>query len=62
MSRHTVVTSISIDPDLREQSRPMLESLNLGLSQYIDMALRQLVVQRRVPFLMEAPAEPADAS
>lgn len=49
-------TTIRYDEAVRDQAAPLLESMGISLNTYLNMALRQLVVQRRVPF--EVKGEP----
>lgn len=66
MPRTAKITTISVDPELRDEAKKRLKAMGFGLSQYCNMAMRQLVVQNKIPFDIEAPAEladkPADAS
>lgn len=43
-------TTIRYDEAVRDQAAPLLESMGISLNTYLNMALHQLVVQRRIPF------------
>ena len=53
----TVATTVRMDEDLKAQATSILDSIGLGLNSYINLAIRQLVNQRRVPFELVAPAD-----
>lgn len=53
-------TTIRYDESTREQATPLLDSIGLSINSYLNLALRQLVIQKRVPFTIYASAsEPA---
>ena len=43
-------TSISIDTDVKERALPILNELGLDLSTTVEMLLRQVIRERRLPF------------
>lgn len=53
----TSATTIRTDDAVKAQAIEVLNSIGLGLNAYINLALRQLVNQRRIPFDIVAPAE-----
>lgn len=56
-------TTIRIDESLKSQATDILDSIGLGLNAYLNLALRQLVNQRRIPFeLKAAPETPNEAT
>lgn len=46
----TAVTTIRLNDDVKRRSLPMLESLGISLSTYVNMALVQLCRQGKIPF------------
>ena len=46
----TAVTTIRLSDDVKRRSLPMLESLGISLSTYVNMALVQLCRQGKIPF------------
>ena len=46
----TVQMQIRLEPDLKSQSEEVLNQLGLKPTEYIRMALRQLVMRRGLPF------------
>ena len=52
----TTATTIRMDESIKSQATDILESIGLGLNTYVNLALRQLVNQRRIPFEL-IPAE-----
>lgn len=47
-------TTIRYDERLRDEAMPLLDAMGLTLNGYLNLALHQLVVQRRVPFEVRA--------
>lgn len=47
-------TTIRYDDRLRDEAMPLLDAMGLTLNGYLNLALHQLVVQRRVPFEVRA--------
>jgi len=45
-----VVTSISIDADVKEKALPLLNELGLDLSTAVGMFLRQTIREQQIPF------------
>ena len=52
----TTATTVRMDDSVKAQATSILDSIGLGLNAYINLALRQLVNQRRIPFEL-VPAE-----
>lgn len=50
-------TTIRYDERLRQEAAPLLDSMGLSINSYLNLALRQLVVQKKVPFTIYASAE-----
>lgn len=50
-------TTIRIEDDLKSQAVSILDSIGLSFNSYVQLATRQLVNQRRIPFDLAAPAE-----
>lgn len=48
-------TNIKIDPELKEQSQALFESLGLSMSTAINMFLRQAVREQAIPFRVGNP-------
>ena len=47
-----------IDPELKEQAETILRQLGIPMSNAIGLFLRQVVMQRGIPFQMKLPAKP----
>lgn len=63
MSTLTKPTTIRIEDDLKSQAASILDSIGLSFNSYVQLATRQLVNQRRIPFDLVAPAEvPSEAT
>ncbi len=43
-------TTIRLDDELKEAVTPILNTVGMSLNTYINLALRQLVLQKKVPF------------
>ena len=50
-------TTIRMDDDVKAQAGNILESMGLSINAYVNLALRQLVNQRRIPFEIVASQE-----
>ena len=50
-------TTIRMDDDVKAQAVAMLESMGLSMNAYVNLALRQLVNQGRIPFEIVASRE-----
>ena len=51
MSTATVKpTTVRIEEGLKEQATEFLDSVGLSLNSYLNLAVRQLVNQRKIPF------------
>lgn len=50
-------TTIRTDDALKTQAVDILDSIGLSLNAYVNLALRQLVNQRRIPFSIVAAPE-----
>lgn len=46
--------SIRVDDQLKEESTKMLSDIGISTSQFLKMALKQLVRQRKLPFNQES--------
>ena len=44
-----------VDPDIKEQAEVILEQLGIPMSNAVGMFLRQVVMQRGIPFEMKLP-------
>ncbi len=53
----TKPTTVRIDEELKIQATAILDSLGLGFNSYLNLAVRQLVNQRRIPFEITMPPE-----
>ncbi len=59
MTTLTKPTTIRLDDDLKSEAVSILNSIGLSLNSYVQLATRQLVNQRRIPFeLVAAPEIP----
>ena len=45
-----------VEPDVKEQAEKVLDQLGIPMSNAIGMFLRQIVMQRGIPFEMKLPA------
>ena len=55
----SLATTIRLDDALKAQATDMLDSIGLSLNAYVNLAIRQLVNQRRIPFsIIAAPEVP----
>ena len=50
-------TTIRMDDNIKAQAGDLLESMGLSINAYVNLALRQLVNQRRIPFEIVASQE-----
>ena len=46
----TTATTIRMDDAIKAQATDILDSIGLGLNAYVNLALRQLVNQGKIPF------------
>lgn len=54
-------TTIRTDDAVKAQAVDILDSIGLSLNAYVNLALRQLVNQRRIPFsIVAAPEVPSE--
>ena len=53
----SLATTIRLDDALKAQATDMLDSIGLSLNAYVNLAIRQLVNQRRIPFSIVAAPE-----
>ena len=44
-----------IDPSIKEQAEAILASLGIPMSNAVEIFLRQIVIQRKIPFELKAP-------
>jgi DNA-damage-inducible protein J len=51
----TVQTQIRIDEDVKREASELLNGLGLNLSDAVNMYLRQIILQRRIPFEIKYP-------
>jgi DNA-damage-inducible protein J len=57
----TAQTTIRINEDLKDQATHLCDSMGLSFNAYVNMAVRQLVNQRRIPFeVLAADATPTE--
>ena len=47
--------NVRIEPDIKEQAAAILKVLGISESTYVDMAYRQLVLQKGIPFPVSLP-------
>ena len=52
----TATVFARVEPEVKEQAEIVLERLGLPMSNAVDMFLRQVVIQRGIPFEMKLPA------
>ena len=45
-----------VEPDIKEQAEAVLSQLGISMSSAVEMFLRQVVLQRGIPFEMKLPA------
>lgn len=57
MATLTKPTTIRIEDDLKNQAVSILDSIGLSFNAYVQLATRQLVNQRRIPFELLAATE-----
>ena len=50
-----------VEPDVKEQAEKVLDQLGIPMSNAIGMFLRQIVMQRGIPFEMKLPANAPEA-
>ena len=46
-----------VEPEVKEQAESVLDQLGIPMSNAVGMFLRQVVIQRGIPFEMKLPAE-----
>ena len=46
-----------VEPDIKEQAEAVLNQLGISMSSAVEMFLRQVVLQRGIPFEMKLPAD-----
>ena len=51
-----------VEPEVKQEAEEILERLGIPMSNAVGMFLRQVVMQRGIPFEMKLPAEPLDFS
>lgn len=49
-------TSVRMDADILEEAKEVLDAIGLSFNAYVTIALKQLVLQRAVPFDLKADA------
>lgn len=57
MATLTKPTTIRIEDELKNQAVSILDSIGLSFNSYVQLATRQLVNQRRIPFELVAASE-----
>ena len=63
MSTATVKpTTVRIEEGLKEQATEFLDSVGLSLNSYLNLAVRQLVNQRKIPFEIVGRAVPNEVT
>jgi DNA-damage-inducible protein J len=55
MNMATVQTQIRIDEDVKREASELLNGLGLNLSDAVNIYLRQIILQRRIPFEIKYP-------
>ena len=56
-------TTVRIEEGLKEQATEFLDSVGLSLNSYLNLAVRQLVNQRKIPFeIVGRPEAPNEAT
>lgn len=55
MATRSSNVSVRIEPSIKEQAASILKMLGISESTYVDMAYRQLVIQRGIPFQVSLP-------
>ena len=61
MARTTSIYT-RVDPEIKEQSEKILKALGIPVTSAINLFLRQVVMQRGIPFDVKIPAHPFDMS
>ena len=51
-----------VEPNIKQEAEEILDQLGIPMSNAVGMFLRQVVMQRGIPFEMKLPAEPLDFS
>lgn len=46
-----------VEPSIKEQAEEVLNQLGISMSSAVEMFLRQIILQRGIPFDMKIPAE-----
>ena len=49
---------VRVEPEIKEQAEAILDQLGIPMSSAVSMFLRQIVLQRGIPFEMKLPEEP----
>lgn len=50
-----IASTIRLDRELREAADKELSSMGLSLTAYLNLAVKQLVIQKEVPFKIKSP-------
>ena len=50
-------TTLTIDRDVKREATALLAQMGIGLSAFVEMGLRQVVADRRLPFTPSLPSE-----
>ena len=57
MATRSANINIRIDPNIKMQGAAILKTLGLSESTFVDMAYRQLILQRGIPFSVTIPKD-----
>ena len=53
----TATVFARVEPEIKEQAESVLDQLGIPMSNAVGMFLRQIVIQRGIPFEMKLPAK-----
>ena len=54
----TATVYARVEPEIEEQAEAVLNKLGISMSEMVDMVLRQIVYQQRIPFEISLPKPP----
>ena len=54
----TATVYARVEPEIKEQAEAVLNKLGISMSEMVDMVLRQIVYQQRIPFEISLPKPP----
>ena len=46
----TAIIQVRVEPEVKREAEAMLKKLGLTISQYINLAIHQLILEERIPF------------